>query len=167
MVVVTTAKVSEMTKTTDFDVFYRSEHAPLYRALAMTLGDSDLAAEAIDEAMVRAYQRWAVVSRYDNPAGWVYRVALNWAISRLRLRRRTLPAVQAAADELRLPDPVLAEAVKRLSTSHRAVVVLRFHLDWSLEQIAAALGVPVGTVKSRLHRALSSLRETLGGDHES
>jgi RNA polymerase sigma-70 factor (ECF subfamily) len=45
--------------------------------------------------------------------------------------------------------------------------VLRFHLDWSLEQIAAALGVPVGTVKSRLHRALSSLRETLGGDHES
>jgi hypothetical protein len=75
MVVVTTAKVSEMTKTTDFDVFYGSEHAPLYRALAMTLGDSDLAAEAIDEAMVRAYQRWAVVSRYDNPAGWVYRVA--------------------------------------------------------------------------------------------
>jgi RNA polymerase sigma-70 factor (ECF subfamily) len=92
----------------------------------MTLGDSDLAAEAIDEAMVRAYQRWAVVSRYDNAAGWVYRVAVNWAVSRLRLRRRTLPAVQAAADELRLPDPVLAEAVKRLSTSHRAVVVLRF-----------------------------------------
>jgi RNA polymerase sigma-70 factor (ECF subfamily) len=57
--------------------------------------------------------------------------------------------------------------VNRLSTSQRAVVVLRFHLDWSLEQIAAALGVPVGTVKSRLHRALSSLRETLGGDHES
>ncbi len=81
-----TVRVSEMTKATDFDVFYRSEHAPLHRALAMTLGDSDLAAEAIDEAMVRVYQRWAVVSRYDNAAGWVYRVALNWAVSRLRLR---------------------------------------------------------------------------------
>ena len=46
-----TVRVSEMTKATDFDVFYRSEHAPLHRALAMTLGDSDLAAEAIDEAM--------------------------------------------------------------------------------------------------------------------
>lgn len=167
MVVAATAQRRQMTKTTDFDVFYRTHRAPLYRALAMTLRNADLASEAIDEAMVRAYQRWVAVSRYDNAAGWVYRVALNWALSGLRRRRRTFPLTQPAAEELQLPDPVLAEAVSRLSTSHRAVVVLRFHLDWSLEQIATALGVPVGTVKSRLHRSLASLRETLGDDHES
>ncbi len=169
MVGATTARVRAVTGTAGFDAFYRRERATLYRALALTLADRDLAAEAVDEAMVRAYQRWSRLSRYDNPAGWVYRVGLNWAISRTRRisarSRRTDNRPQTA--ELQLPDPEVAAAVAALPSRSRAVVVLRFDLDWSLEQIAVALDVPVGTVKSRLHRALATLRTSLGDDHDA
>lgn len=169
MVVATTAQVEEVTKDADFVAFYRRERAPLFRALALTLGDQDLAAEAVDEAMVHAYQRWRRLSDYANPSGWVYRVGLNWAISRIRRSGRRMPVHEApaTADQPQLPDPRLAAAVASLSPRHRAVVVLRFDLDWSLEQIATALNLPAGTVKSRLHRALNTLRETLEDDRES
>lgn len=147
-----------------FDDFYRGERDRLYRAIALTLGDTDLAAEAIDEAMVRAYQRWRRLSGYDNPAGWVYRVALNWAISWTRRRRRAVlvAAVPDQAEPTHGPaDAGLAAAIEALGAQHRAVIVLRFQLDWSVEQIAAALGVPEGTVKSRLHRGLVALRRQL------
>lgn len=158
----------EVTHARDFEAFYRIERVGLYRALALTLGDADLAREAVDEAMVRAYQRWRRVRGYANPAGWVYRVALNWAISRLRRRGRTLPAAtigqRAWSDEPALPDEELSRAVASLAKQQRAVVVLRFYLDWSNDQIASALKVPAGTVKSRLHRGLVALREHLEED---
>ena len=168
MAVATALDTAAVTAAGSFDAFYRRERGSLFRALALTLGDADLAADAVDEAMARAYQRWGTVSGYDNAAGWVYRVALNWAVSSLRRRRRPVPSdPDAGVGEPQLPDPVLAEAVRSLPVAQRSVVVLRFHLDWSLEQIGGALGVPVGTVKSRLHRALGSLRETLGDDHDA
>lgn len=169
MVLATTAQVRELTVETEFDAFYRRERASLYRSLALTLTDHDLAAEAVDEAMVRAYQHWRRLSRYDNPSGWVYRVGLNWAISRTRRSRRRPPVADLPmhVEQPQLPDPQLAAAVAALPTRQRAVVVLRFDRDWSLEQIAEALGVPTGTVKSRLHRALAALRSTLEDHRES
>lgn len=152
-----------------FEGFYRRERPGLYRALALTLGDADLAAEAVDEAMTRAYQRWGRVCDYDNPAGWIYRVGLNWAISRKR-RKRALPLAEVRSDVGRSDPPpgdeVLAAAVQSLPEPQRAVVVLRYHLDWSTEQVASALRVPQGTVKSRLHRGLAALREILEASHE-
>ncbi len=71
----------------DFAAFYEQHHPRVARALAVTLGDAELATEATDEAMVRAYQRWKQVSSLDNPGGWVYRVGLNWSRSVLRRRR--------------------------------------------------------------------------------
>ena len=71
-----------------FPDFYRVNHLSVFRALAATLGDTDLAREAADEAMTRAFQHWQSVSGYDNPPGWVYRVGLNWARSRLRKQKR-------------------------------------------------------------------------------
>ncbi|HKY48496.1 MAG TPA: hypothetical protein VJQ79_10995, partial [Acidimicrobiia bacterium] len=55
-----------------FEAFYRQNRQHLFRALALTLGDRDLAAEAADEAMARAYQHWRSVQSYDNQAGWAY-----------------------------------------------------------------------------------------------
>lgn len=68
----------------DFDSFYRACWNEVYRPLAVTLHDPDLAREAVDEAMIRAYRRWRAVRGYRNQAGWVYRVAFNWAVSHLR-----------------------------------------------------------------------------------
>ena len=146
-----------------FEDFFRANWNSIYRPLAATLGDADLARDATAEAMARAYQRWSKVRTYGNPSGWVYRVGLNWARSRFRKRRREIrraaPGVDGSYDDEYRGD--LEEKLRRLPLDHRAVIVLRYYMDWSQEQVASALGIPVGTVKSRLHRALRSLEQEL------
>jgi len=144
----------------DFEDFYRSRREQVFRGLTLTLRDRDLAADAADEAMARAYQHWRSVRSYHNPEGWVYRVGLNWARSRMRRTRREVRGFRLEdrpGADLPPADPVIAAALEQLPLEQRAVVVLRFYFDWSTEQVAKALGVPTGTVKSRLSRALERL----------
>lgn len=146
-----------------FDSFYRACRTEVARALILAVGDRDLGSEAADEALARALERWADVKDYENPEGWVFRVGLNWA--RSRLRRKSLPTelLDEGHHYDELPEPELFEAVRELPFSHRSVVVARFFLDWSIEQTANALDVPEGTVKSRQVRALRRLHKKLGG----
>lgn len=146
-----------------FEAFYRGHRQHIFRALALTLGDRDLAEDAVDEAMTRTYQHWRTVQGFDNQAGWAYRVALNWARSRLRKRKREVlsDAMPEGVAEIRFADPDLDRAVKALPVESRAVVVLRHYLDWSTDDVAAALQIRPGTVKSRLHRAMQELRQQL------
>lgn len=165
-------ELPELSQRRQFDAFYRDQHARLLRVMVLTLDDRDLAIEATDEAMTRAFDRWATVSRHGNPEGWTYRVAMNWAKNRLRRRWREVRDDAAdhlvvSSDEHAVSDPAVHRAVSALPPKLRAVVVLRYYLDWSTEQVADALGVPRGTVKSRLHRALSQLSETVERDHEA
>ncbi len=148
-----------------FAEFYRSARDPVARALALTLGSTSLALDAVDEAMTRAYQRWDRVARYASPEGWVYRVALNYARSAWRKRRREVHDVYEAGASSDTPIDVDVErAIAGPEPSFRAVVVLRLYLDWSVETTAGALGIRPGTVKSRLSRALDRLEAELGGD---
>jgi DNA-directed RNA polymerase specialized sigma24 family protein len=147
----------------DFDSFYRTCWSDVYRPLAVTLGDPDLAREAVDEAMIRAYRRWRSVRGYRNPAGWVYRVAFNWAVSHLRKIGHEAygdaPVDHVGPDNAPAVD--LYDALRRLDIKHRSVVVLRYLLDWPESEIAESLGIARGTVKSRLNRAMSKLRKEL------
>jgi RNA polymerase sigma factor (sigma-70 family) len=153
---------------TGFDTFYRSRRDDVARALALTLRNATLGSEAADEAMVRALERWGSVERMGNPSGWVYRVGLNWARSRLRRRdRETLGDPPDIERFMPAADLDVARALAELPVTHRAVVVLRYFMDWSLEDIAAGLKIPVGTVKSRLNRAHAKLAELLEVDHET
>lgn len=168
-------KITSVDHSASFDEFYRLHAAEIRRSLTLTLGSVDLATEATAEAMARAYARWSTVGGYDRPAAWVHRVALNWATSRWRKQRReTLadPAVVSSGADARsggrggsetaASDHELAAALTRLSVEHRSVVVLRFVHDWPEADIATALGIAPGTVKSRLHRALAHLARELG-----
>lgn len=151
---------------TRFEEFYRVAWEEVYRPLAATLRDADLAAEAVDEAMVRCFVRWSTVAEMENREGWVYRVAYRYGVDRLRRRqaeRRLLPRLlsrQVQSD--RWVEPALGGALDRLPVDQRAVVVLAYTFDWSHQEIAAALGIRPGTVKSRLSRALQRLREEIG-----
>jgi RNA polymerase sigma-70 factor (ECF subfamily) len=146
----------------DFTDFYRATWPGVARALTLVLGDADLAVDATDEAMARAYPRWDKLSGYDNPAGWVYRVGLNWARSTHRRLRRRLPFARGEA-MAPAPDaePAIRDALVALPVKQRSVVVCRLLLDWSVEDTATALGIRPGTVQSRLHRAVHSLEQTL------
>ena len=148
-----------------FEDFYAANRDELARALGLALRDGALGAEAADEAFARACQRWGQVSAYANPQGWVFRVGLNWARSwlrRVRRERERRPLLaQPYATEDRARDLDLERALERLNDAHRAVIVARFYLDWSVAETAEALGIAAGTVKSRLSRGLEQLREVL------
>jgi RNA polymerase sigma factor (sigma-70 family) len=156
------ADVARLTQT-NFADFYRHRREPVFRALALTLRNEDLAADAVEEAMARAYERWRAVSGYVNQEGWIFRVGLNWARTRARKVRREVstgsPPEASRPDSL--PDPDLAKALGALTLEARTVVVLRHYLDMSYDQIAAALDIPPGTAKSRLHYAMRELRRYL------
>ena len=154
-----------------FAAFYAKNIGTLARTLTASLGDAEVAQDAAQEAMARACERWEKIERYDNPMGWCYRVATNWATSRWRKRKR-----EVITDRLPTPDPVVApdfavqdrllEALRSLSTDQRSVIVLRLVEDWSIAETAEALGVAPGTVQSRYARALARLRTELGDFHD-
>jgi RNA polymerase sigma-70 factor (ECF subfamily) len=151
----------------DFDTFFARHHTEMVRALTLTLGDVELGRDAAAEGFARALQRWSKVSTYANPSGWVYRVGLNWALSRRRKTRRERIglAVDAPAPATPTRDVALIAALRQLSLDHRTVVVGRYYLDWSEAQLAAALDIAPGTVKSRLSRALAQLAELMEDGH--
>ena len=147
-----------------FEDFYLAQWDSIYRPLAATIGDPDLARDATSEAMARAFQRWSKVRSYRNPSGWVYRVGLNWARSRFRKQRREVlghPPPNAGHTDGVMQSDDLERALRALPLDQRAVVVLRYYLDGSQEDVAAALDIPVGTVKSRIHRALKKLEQEI------
>lgn len=159
------AKHAAVTADPEFAIFYERWRPQVRRGLALTLGDVGLADEAVDEAMTRALANWDKVRGYDRPDGWLYRVGLNWARGMFRKRQYELlgdvePNRHVGNDPL--PDPDLIEAVARLSLKLRSVVVARYYLDLSTSEVAAALEIPEGTVKSRLSRALQRLARDLG-----
>lgn len=145
-----------------FVAFYDEAYRRVAAALSSTLGDRDLGVEAADEAMARCFANWDNVGRYDNPAGWVYRVGLNWALSwHRKLARRNTLNPPGHVDAPEPVDPQIEAALARLDIRLRSVVVCRILLDWSTEATAEVLRIKPGTVKSRLHRGLTRLAEML------
>jgi len=147
-----------------FEDFWRSEHLAVARALAFTLGDVQLAAEATDEAMARAFQRWTRVGTLKSPAGWTYRVGLNWSRSILRRRHRRAPlwlAQPKTHHDNPVLDPSIVAAMQQLPATQRVVVVTRILLNQSEQQTATLLRIRPGTVKSRLSRAVNQLSTSL------
>lgn len=154
-----------VTDSTDFGQFYGENIAQLARALTATLGDANIAQEAAQEAMARACERWQKISQYDNPTGWCYRVAMNWATSRWRKRRREVmdftEVMPSSTTDVGNLDDGLISALLKLPMDQREVIVLRLVQDWSIAETAAALGIAEGTVQSRYSRALARLRRDL------
>ncbi|MEM1333531.1 MAG: sigma-70 family RNA polymerase sigma factor [Actinomycetota bacterium] len=149
-----------------FAGFYRREQPRIERALVMALGDVEIGRDATAEGFTRALLRWPRVESLQNPPGWVYRTGLNWARSRWRRRRREVSPEEylraepaAPGDEAtRVVDDVLVgEMMAVLSVDQRAVLIARYYLGWSEEEIADALDVAPGTVKSRAARARAEL----------
>ncbi|MFK3980205.1 RNA polymerase sigma factor [Micromonospora sp. NPDC050397] len=145
-----------------FNSFYEGSYRRLTAQIHAYLGDRAEAEDIVQEAFVRAWQRWPTVCRYDDPSTWVRRVAWNLATSRLRrltvaariLRRQPPPALSPPPN----PDHVaLVAALRRLPDRQRRAVVLHYLADLPVLTVAEELGVPKGTVTSLLYRGRNQL----------
>jgi RNA polymerase sigma-70 factor (ECF subfamily) len=157
----------------DFDVFCAREHARLVGAIGLYCGDALLAEDVAQEALVRACLRWSTVRALEFPAGWVYRVAVNLANSHFRRQavRRRLERRTSASGEHRDPDMpdvvAVREVLAALKPRARTAVVLRYYLDYSVAQTAAAMGIPQNTVKTLVRRGLAQMNDALGNETEA
>jgi RNA polymerase sigma-70 factor (ECF subfamily) len=152
----------------DFDTWYEEQHPLVLAALTVASGRPDVAADATDEAFVRAYERWDRVRRMASPGGWLYRVALNdlrrrcrrQAVERELLRRQPPPAPVAAT----MPAPHVWEAVRRLPARQRTAVALRYILDLPEPEVARVMGVSRGSASASLTTARRRLETWLADD---
>lgn len=144
-------------------------HAVAHRILR----DADLADDATQQALLSI---WRDLPKLREPArfeGWAYRVLVNVCYAEVRKTRRAAPNLRVLPiDDLAGPDGIatvadrdqLERAFRRLSVDHRAVVVLHHYLDLTLDEIAESLGIPPGTVRTRLFHAMRGLRAALDAD---
>ncbi|MEZ0094393.1 SigE family RNA polymerase sigma factor [Streptacidiphilus sp. EB129] len=154
----------------DFQAFAVGRGGQLFRtAFLLTAGDSHLAEDLVQETLGRMFARWGRV-RLDNPSGYAHTVLVNVFISQRRKRSSgELPtgvlserAVGAAEDEDPALRVTLLAALRQLAPQDRAVLVLRYWEDRSVEETAAALRLTSTAVRSRSSRALQRLRGVLG-----
>jgi RNA polymerase sigma-70 factor (ECF subfamily) len=148
------------------ELFYR-HHRQLYRLALITSHNREDAADALQDAMLKAHSR-APSFRHDaSVSSWLYRIVVNACLD--RLRRNKTHAVQPLEDAHHVGDPtprvdtalVVERALLRLPVEQRAVVVAVDMQGYSVAETARLLGVPEGTVKSRCSRARAKLAESL------
>jgi RNA polymerase sigma-70 factor (ECF subfamily) len=146
-----------------------------YRLATLILRDRAEAEDATQEAIARAWSGWETLRDGNRFDAWFDRILVNVCRNRMRHRRvirvvtldhatETLAADAHGATMARL---ALEPAFVRLTPEQRIIVVLRFWRDLSVEEIAERLGIPGGTVKSRLHYALKSLRAAIESPDEA
>ena len=149
-----------------FPEFFTSQYGRLRRLGFLLTGDWGEGEELAQEALVRVYWRWPLVRRQEHPEAYARKVLVNRhrsLLRRLRLEARHARRNPAAAFE---PGPreellVVREAIRRLPTRQRTVLVLRYHQDLPEQEVARLLRIPVGTAKSLRNRAMARLRRDL------
>ena len=151
----------------EFREFMRGRWAATVRLAYGLTGDTGHAEDVAQDAFARAYASWGRVSRAGDPQAYVRRIVINEYRRRFRKQRvaEELPGVLPDAGTVP-PGPeersALLDALRSLGPRQRAVIVLRYWMDLSEREIAQAMGVSPGTVKSNVSRGLAALARALG-----
>ncbi len=155
----------------NFAALFHQYKGLVYKTAYLILDDAEEAEDALQEVFLQVHRS---LPTFDPSKGafttWLYRITVNHCLSRQRKRR--LPSIPLDRMDPSAPaepslyrsledEEVLRLALDRLSEKLRAVLVLRYYLDLPYAEIAQVLGIPVGTVKSRLDLALKTLRREL------
>jgi RNA polymerase sigma-70 factor (ECF subfamily) len=147
----------------------------LYRIARLILRDTELAEDATQEALVRAWRDLPSLRDVERFDAWLYRLIVRACADVGRDRRRWRAEIKVLPKEPAEPDraPELADrdqlerGLRRLNGAQRAILILTFYLDLSPSEAADALQIPVGTAKSRLHYAIEALRAAISADERS
>jgi len=147
--------------------------ARLDAAARLILRDPELARDAVQEALIRAWRDLPGLRDPDRFDAWLQKLTVNACLDLVRRRRRRAIEVELTPIHTRAaPDfagaladrDAVDQALRRLDPGHRAVVALHFLLGMPLPDVAAALAIPLGTAKSRLHYSLAAMRANASPD---
>jgi RNA polymerase sigma-70 factor (sigma-E family) len=160
-------------ESTPFDGWVAARGPALLKLAYMLTGNTADAEDVVQEALARALPRWERISRVDNIDAYVRRMVVNAHTSWWRrFRRREAPvaevrdvAVPAGVDRLD-QRAGLWEACRRLPEPQRTAIVLRYYEQLEYAEIAELTGVREGSVRSRVSRGLSALREAMGEEDD-
>ena len=150
-----------------FEVLATSAGDRLYAVAHLILRSTELAEDAVQEALVRAWQQLPSLRDPDRFDAWLHRLTVNSCLDIARHRRRRPMEVEITPLDAPMTSDVsghladrelVDQALRGLDPGHRAVVALHYLLGMPLPQVATSLGIPVGTAKSRLHYALAAMR---------
>lgn len=163
----------ELDPATQFRELYDREFTPVYRAIRAVVLDATAAEDLAQETFVRAYKARHHYTPTAPPGAWLRRIGVNLAISHLRRQKlaRFLPARLYMTPSSREYDQaeakdVVTKALTGLSPKLRAAIVLHYYEGLTREEIAMVLGVPAGTVASRIAKAVAIMRKTMASDQE-
>jgi RNA polymerase sigma-70 factor (ECF subfamily) len=159
------SEVHEVAVVDTLDSLFRAHYGRLVRALTLACGSQEVAADAVQEAFVKAHLRWKRLQHYEDPVGWIRRVAINnlrdvhrrdtrkdKAMSRMAALP---PPVIASTDELA---PDLAPILSQLPRQQRFAVALFYVDGMSVAEVAEVLQISEGAVKFHLHQGRARLR---------
>jgi RNA polymerase sigma-70 factor, ECF subfamily len=156
-----------------FAVLAGATSGRLDAAAQLILRDPDLAKDAVQETMIRCWRDLPTLRDPDRFDAWLHRIFLNACRGEFRsLKRRSievelpeiLPHAVADHQSLTADRDHLERGVRHLDPEQRTIIVLHYYLGLPLPDAAAALRIPLGTAKSRLHRAIQALRAALDAD---
>ena len=140
--------------------------APAYRLATIILGDAVEAQDVTHDSLLRAWRAWPSLRDPSLADAWLQRIVVNACRDRLRHGRRTVSVLKRLEGEPATFDPArgvgdrdaIGRAFATLAPDTRATLALRFFADLTIDEIAARLSTPAGTIKSRIHRGLRQLR---------
>ena len=149
-----------------FEAFFRAEYTKLVAIGRGLTGNHELGADLAQETLLRCHRNWSKVSALDVPGAWARRVLVNLAVDAHRAAARSsrAPAWVHRVDAVAPADPAVDgwwSAVRALPDRQRAVVVLHYLEDRSVDDIAKVLGIADGTVKATLAKARATLARTI------
>ena len=147
----------------------------LYRIARLILRDTELAEDATQNALVRAWRDLPTLRDVERFDAWLYRLLVRSCADIGRHRRRWRAELTVVSIEPAEPDRAseladrdqLERGLRRLSEAQRTILILHFFVGLSPSEAADALEIPVGTAKSRLHYAIDALRAALAADERS
>ncbi len=141
-----------------FDELYRGRYRSMVRLAYVLVDTSEDAEQVVQDAFIGLYKRF---DRVDHPEAYLRTSVVNGARKMLRRRRIVRRNPENPAPDAELPFNHAFDAIRRLPAQQRELVALRYEQQMTDTEIAAALSMPIGTVKSRLHRAITTLRQEL------
>lgn len=156
---------AEVTVVADLEELFRAHYPRLVRALALVSGSEETAADAVQEAFVKAHLHWRRIQRYDDPVGWIRRVAINKLRDDHRRSDRKERAMQQLQTEERAPTVEwsngldVAELLVELPRQQRLAMAFFYVDNLSIAEVAAALKLSEGAVKFHLHQGRERLRQ--------